>query len=67
MFAKDLIRSLKNTLEREAQFTGKLISVNSNLDKEFPSAKILIQVDGKTRIIEVVARDAGVFDGITVW
>lgn len=66
MYAKDLIRSLQTNLEREILFTDKSVSVFTDLTQELPMAKISIQVEGRVKIIEVIARDLGWFDGVVI-
>lgn len=66
MFAKDLIRSLTAQVERQCHLEDRLVSVRTDLNQDLPNAKVLIEVDGRVRVIEVIARDLGMFDGITI-
>ena len=65
MSPRELLQSLISGVEREAQFTDKEVQTTP-LQSDEKSAKttVCIQVEGKTRIVEIQARDLGVFEGL---
>lgn len=65
MTAKDLIQSLKNNLERESLFTDSEVIVNiQSSDEKSTKATLRMYIEGKIHLLEIHAKDLGVFEGI---
>ena len=63
MNAKDLLRMLKGSIERENSAEIDEILMSLNGDKTNASAIISVPVEGMTRLIEVQAREIGFYKG----
>ncbi len=66
MTPKQLLQNLIDGVERESMFSDREVQTTP-LQSDEKSAKttVCIQVEGKTRIVEIQARDLGVFEGIS--
>lgn len=62
MTCRELIQNLKSNLEREFEFNDQQIEVNMIGNSREAKAKILIPIEGKIRVVEINAKDLGLFE-----
>jgi hypothetical protein len=64
MNAHQLLQLLKSAIERESGYLDDevLLSLSGTADKAF--AIVTVPIEGKTRIIEIKAREIGIHEGL---
>jgi len=64
MAPKDILQSLKSSLERDSQFEDKVVTMNLEYCDEFARGTIMRFIEGKWVGFEVLARPLGNSSGL---
>ncbi len=64
MTPKNILQILKSNLETDSQFGDNNVNVQLQSSEKVAKATVQILVEGKVRLVEVWAKDLGLFEGL---
>lgn len=66
MAPKDILQTLKSSLERESQFEDMPLSMNLEYCEAFAKGTIVKFIEGKWMAFEVMARPIGIYEPLRI-
>lgn len=67
MCARDLLQGFKSKIETDSQLSEDEILVTPLIgDKQLCETTVLIPIDGVVKLVRIVAREIGVYEGLQV-
>lgn len=65
MHARQLLQILKSALDREVEINPDDVHVSVSGTSDSANAIVTVPIEGRTRIIEIKAREIGLYEGLT--